>query len=285
MDVGLGLPTTVAGAGERTVVDWARLGEECGFSTLGVLDRLVYDAYEPVVALAAAAAVTRRIRLATTVLIAPYRDSAALLAKQLATVDHLAGGRLTVGVAAGNRADDFDAAGTAFAGRGRRLDAQIARMRAIWAGEGGPGPVGPRPPRGGPTVLVGGHTQAALERAARVGAGWIAGAGSSTPVAERAARARRVWSRAGRGGAPTLVALAYYALGSRGREHAERYLGGYYGFLGAGAVQRVVAGTLTGEQRLREAVEEHADAGFDELVLMPCAAELAQVDLLAKAVL
>ena len=77
MDVGIGLPSTIPGVGRDEVLEWARRAEARGFSSLGTLDRLVYDNFEPLVTLAAAAAVTERIRLATTILIAPFRINGA----------------------------------------------------------------------------------------------------------------------------------------------------------------------------------------------------------------
>ena len=82
------------------------------------IDRLAYPSYESLIALAAAAAVTERIPLVTDILIAPLRTNTALLAKQAATIDHLSGGRLTLGLAVGGREDDFTIAGTDFAGAG-----------------------------------------------------------------------------------------------------------------------------------------------------------------------
>ena len=114
MDVGIGLPSTIRGATGAQIVEWARRAEARGFSSLGTIDRIVYANYEPLTALAAAAAVTERIKLATTILIAPLRVSGAMLAKQAASVDALSGGRLVLGVAVGGREDDYEAAGADF---------------------------------------------------------------------------------------------------------------------------------------------------------------------------
>src|SRR5438045_2988648 len=83
----------------------------------------------------AAAAVTERIRLATNVLNAPYRINTALLAKQLASLDVLAEGRLWAGVGLGAREDDYVASGTSLRTRGKTLDEQLRDMKDIWAGE------------------------------------------------------------------------------------------------------------------------------------------------------
>ncbi|HEY0497141.1 MAG TPA: LLM class flavin-dependent oxidoreductase [Kutzneria sp.] len=273
MDIGVGLPTTVPGCSGPVLTGWARRAEHLGFASLGVLDRLVYDNYEPVVALAAAAAVTERIRLAATILIAAYRDSPAVLAKQLATVDHLSGGRLVVGVAAGGREDDFLAAGTTFAGRGKRLDDLVATLREVWQGD----TVGPA---AAPPLVMGGHSPAAMRRAAAHGQGWIGGGSSTAGYAALAEQARLAWKSAGREDRPRMMSLGYVSLGPDGRERAQSYLRAYYAFAGPKA-EMAAAGAITDAGRLRETIAAYAEVGCDELILFPCTTDVGQLDLIA----
>src|ERR1700761_5801850 len=159
MDIGIGLPNTVPGTEGRRLVDWAKNAEEAGFSTLGTIGRLVYPNYEELIALAAAAAVTSRIRLTTSVLLAPLYANTALFAKQAASLDRLSGGRLVLGLGLGGRDDDFSASSLPTTGKGRRLDEQLTEMRRIWGGErfGSAGAIGPEPiRRGGPQIGLGG---------------------------------------------------------------------------------------------------------------------------------
>src|SRR5260221_13963602 len=102
MDIGIGLPNAVPGTSGQDLLNWARAADGAGFSTLGTIDRIVYPNYEPLSVLAAAAAVTDRIRLATTVMLGPLRRNAALVAKQALSVDAIAGGeRLVLGIGLG----------------------------------------------------------------------------------------------------------------------------------------------------------------------------------------
>jgi alkanesulfonate monooxygenase SsuD/methylene tetrahydromethanopterin reductase-like flavin-dependent oxidoreductase (luciferase family) len=285
MDVGIGLPSTIPGVERDQLLQWARRAEARGFSCLGTIDRIVYDNYEPLIALAAAAAVTERIRLATSILIAPYRANGALVAKQAASVDRLSNGRLVLGVAVGGREDDFDVSGVDFRGRGKRFEQMLAQWEAIWAGEsfGTAGAIGPRPPRGRPTLMVGGSAGVAFERAARYGDGWIMGGGAPDQFREGAAKMRAAWEAAGREGAPRTMALTYFALGDRAEQAADGYLRDYYAFLGdyAGAI---AASAAKDAATVKQYVQGFADAGCDELILVPCDPDLAQVELLAEAI-
>ena len=285
MDVGIGLPATIPGVQGGQLLEWARRAEVRGFSTLGTIDRLVYGNYESLIALAAAAAVTERIRLATTIMIAPFRANAALIAKQAATVHHLSGGRLVLGAAVGGREDDYTASGVDFHTRGRRFDEMLDEWGRIWAGEdfGTAGAIGPKPPSGGPPVLIGGRADVAFERAARH-AGWAMGGGTPEQFTQGAAKLRAAWEAAGREGEPRTLSLAYFALGDDARGAAERYLLDYYGFLGDAAAM-VAGSAATDAGTVAGYVEAFRQAGCGELILFPCDPDPDQVDLLADAVL
>lgn len=285
MEVGIGLPTTIRGIERDQLLEWARRAEARGFSSLGTLDRLVYGNYEPLIALAAAASVTDRIRLATAILIAPYRANAALIAKQAATLDHLSHGRLVLGVAVGTREDDYEASAVDFHTRGKRFDEMLDQWKQVWAGEpfGTAGPVGPQPPNGRPELFIGGTADVAHRRAAKHGDGWIMGGGPPDELREGATKLRAAWKAAGRDGAPRTMALGYFALGEGARQAADRYLHEYYAFLGDFA-DKIAAGAATNAAAVKQYVQAFADAGCDELILFPCSPETDQVDLLADAI-
>src|SRR5439155_15259363 len=115
--------------------------------SLGTVDRIVYPNFEPLVALAAVAAVTEQIRLSTTVLLGPLRPNAVVVAKQALTLDNLSGGRFWLGIGLGAREDDYEISGIPTKGRGATLDRQLDQIRKIWSGdEVGPKAVSP----GGP---------------------------------------------------------------------------------------------------------------------------------------
>jgi alkanesulfonate monooxygenase SsuD/methylene tetrahydromethanopterin reductase-like flavin-dependent oxidoreductase (luciferase family) len=286
MKVGIGLPNTVPGTEGGDMRDWAIRAEAAGFSTLGTIDRLVYGNHEPLTALSYAAAVTERIGLLTSILLAPLRANAALLAKQAASVDVLSGGRLTLGMAVGGREDDFDVSGVEYHRRGEIFDRQLDEMHRLWSGEkvGFAGGVGPQPRDGRPEVVIGGRSDASFRRAAQ-NAGWMMGGGPPDSFPPEVERLRAAWAEAGRSGEPRMMALGYYALGNDAREQAVRYITDYYGFLGAEAAQGFGASVPADPQSVRDVVEAFEQAGCDEFVLFPTSSDPAQVDLLAEAVL
>jgi len=286
VDVGIGLPNAVPDTAGRTLIEWARLADEAGFSTLGTIGRLVYPNAEELISLAAAAAVTSRIRLTTSILLAPLHANTALFAKQAATLDRISDGRLVLGLGIGGREDDFAVSGLTMAARGRRFDEQLTAMKRIWAGEGieGAGPIGPAPARpGGPELILGGATEASFRRVARLGDGWIMGGGTPDMFAQAAAAVDQFWLDAGREGRPRKLSLAYFALGPDARAEADGYLQHYYAFLGDIAGQ-ISAGAAISPEMIKGYAGAFADAGCDELIFVPTSSRLDQVDLLAQAV-
>jgi hypothetical protein len=133
MRVGVWLPNAMPFGLERGFfLDWVRLADEAGFDTLSTVDRPNYDLWDPLTSLAAAAAVTQRIRLATTTLPLPNRNEV-LVAKQAAVIDRVSGGRLTLGVSLGSRPDDYEVFGATLAHRVTRFRRQLATIQRVWA--------------------------------------------------------------------------------------------------------------------------------------------------------
>jgi alkanesulfonate monooxygenase SsuD/methylene tetrahydromethanopterin reductase-like flavin-dependent oxidoreductase (luciferase family) len=251
---------------------WAREADQGPFAALGVLDRVVYDNYEPMTALAAAAAVTERVLLASSIVIAPIR-SPVLLAKQAASVQALSGGRLILGTGLGAREDDYVAAGSRYSTRGRRLTDMLVEMREVWEQD----KVGPHVER--PVLLAGGAGGLAASRMARYADGYVHSGGPPRAFARAAAEALAAWEDFGRPGRPELWGMSYFQLGDD-VEIGRAYLRDYYAFTGPFA-DRIAAGLLTSKPALDEHLCGYAEAGCDCLILYPTVAEIGQLHALA----
>jgi alkanesulfonate monooxygenase SsuD/methylene tetrahydromethanopterin reductase-like flavin-dependent oxidoreductase (luciferase family) len=277
MRIGVGLPTTFPDVGGQLLIDWARNAEKHDMASLGVLDRVVHDGYEPLAALAAAAAATSSIQLVTMIVISPLRNTA-LLARQSLSVHALSGGRLALGVSVGARKDDYDAVGIDYTTRGRRLTEQLASIRDLWDERPIPVPL-ERPPA--PELLVGGGSDVTFARVARYADGYVHGGGPPRAFARAADKARAAWSDAGRPGKPHLWGQGYFALGDDATIAAGiAYLREYYAFTGP-YIERIVAELLTTPQAITQFVRGYAEAGCDDLVLFPAVAHPEQLDRLA----
>jgi len=278
MDVAIGLPNAVPGTTGEQLTEWARRAEARGFSSLGTIDRVAYPNLEPLTALAAAAAVTERIGLATTVLLGPLRENPVALAKQVASVHKISDGRMTLGIGLGGRDDDYEIAAVETGSRGKDLDAMLERIKEVWEGEE-MGPDHSSQPR----VLVGGAVEASFKRAARFGDGWIAAGAPPAQFAEWRQEFERVWSEAGREERPENAALAYFSLGDRAEEDARDYLTHYYAWLGEDIANFIVDSAAKDGEAVQGTIGAFAEAGCQELFLFPSSSDPAQVDLLADA--
>jgi len=285
MRISIGLPMRAPGLPATALLDWARRADAAPFASLAVMDRVVSMAQEPLTLLASVAGVTSRIRLMTSVIIVPTRETT-LLARQAASLDALSGGRLSLGVGIGVRTSDYDATGVDFHRRGRREEEQLAILRRLWKGEplgDGIGPIGPAPARvGGPELLVGGYVPAIAGRIARWGDGFMAPGGGEPAEMERLwALILQEWAAAGRAGQPRWVGATYYALGPNAGEAAATYIRTNYQFDPALAERRL-ATLPKGRNEVIEAIRRQEQMGVDEMILRPVTPDLSMLDELAE---
>ncbi|MBI3076348.1 MAG: TIGR03619 family F420-dependent LLM class oxidoreductase [Deltaproteobacteria bacterium] len=198
MEFGAHLPVIVFGDTRpptaKELLDYAVLAEELEYAAISANDHIIFRTgwLDALTLLAAVCMATKRVRLATTVLLPALRNPV-VCAKALATLDLLSGGRLLVGVGAGSYLPDFEACGVPFEERWRRLDESIRVLRQLWSDQPArhDSPfypltdvrMEPKPlQRPGPPVWVGSWgSEAGLRRAARLGDGWIASAYNTTP--------------------------------------------------------------------------------------------------------
>lgn len=231
----------------ESVLDLAQRAEALEFSSLWLADHVAFPTavasrypysatgdfpadladplLEPIATLGVLAGATKRIRLGTAVLVMPYRNPV-LLGRMLVTLDQFSGGRIILGAGVGWLEEEFVAlGGPPFAKRGKATDEYIEIVKAICAGgtvsyEGetyrfeplhsSPGSVQrPHPP-----IIVGGVTDAALRRVARLGDGWLALAANPVQLGAQIATLRRLWAEHGRAGAPTLVCKLFLSIGT-----------------------------------------------------------------------
>ena len=289
MKVGVGLPFRMPTESWEYIEQLARRADEGPFSSFAALDRLAYDNYEAMIELAAVAAVTKRLGLMTTVLLAPLRN-AGVLAKQAATIDAISNGRLTLGLAVGGREDDAIVAPAAFHDRGRRFEEQLTHMRRIWAGDvldGAERPVGPRPVQpGGPPILIGGSSPRAMARIGRFADGYVMGgrALEAEWAQDVMAQVDASWAAAGREGCPRVVVTLPCALGPGAEEAVAGALADYYGGRDTPGAVRLERPQPTSPEIIRNAVRLHEELGTDEIIFRPVTPDLEQVDRLADAI-
>ena len=277
MQVGVGLPDTIANLRGDLMLQWAQQADAGPFSSVAVLDRLLYDSYEPITTLAAAAAVTERVQLATMIVISPLRNTT-LLAKSARTVNALSNGRFTLGISIGARRDDYQLANVPYHKRGSILDQQLLDLNEQWDNEA----IGPQSANR-PSLMIGGMSDVTFGRVARFADGYMHGGGPPRAFERNATQARAAWADAGRPGNPKLWGMGYFAFGETAVAAGADYLRDYYAFTGPFA-ERIVQGLLTTPQAIAQFIRGYADAGCDNLILFPVTADLDQLHQLADVV-
>ena len=293
MKIGMSLPVMVPGFDREAVHAWARRIDAGPFSCIASGERINFPNPEVLVTLATAAAVTERAKILFDVSVVPLH-APVLLAKQVATLDVMSGGRVVLGVGVGGREEDYAALGSEFgASRFDRLEQGVGTMRRIWRGErvvaSALRPVEPLPVQaGGPEILAGSLFPRSIRRAARFADGLkgFSFGPSVEEVARGFERARVAWREAGRP-APRLTTGFWFALppaGADGRAQMDGYVGRYLNFLGPDAPRKIAPTVRAVDAAaLRDAVGEMEDLGCDELVLVPTSLDVDEVDRAAAA--
>ncbi|MEZ4333532.1 MAG: LLM class flavin-dependent oxidoreductase [Myxococcota bacterium] len=292
MEIGMTLPGMDPGLDRGRLLDWTRRIEAGPFATLAFGERMAFYNPELIALFGACAVLTERVKLRTTVLVMPLHQPV-MLAKQLATLDVLSNGRLSVGIGIGGREEDVRAVSADPARRrNAALAEDVACMRRVWQGEpvveGLLRPVEPAPVQpGGPELLSGAMGPKAVRLAASwadglCGFSWGATAGEVAPTLQLA---RDAWREAGRG-RPRLVTGFWVALGDGGRAQIAEHLGRYLNWLdpAARAQAQGNAGFAGTAGELRDLLRRIEDLGADEVHLVPTCGEPAEVDRLAEAI-
>lgn len=283
MDFGVCLPYMEHDYGRDEVLGWCRAIDEGPFSSLTCGERITGYTLEMRAVLAAAAAVTERVRIIPSLYVLPMH-SAVWAAKEVATLDVLSNGRVTLTVGVGGRENDYRAVGASFERRHARMDEQVAEMRRIWRGEPpfeGADEVGPRPIQvDGPPILAGAMGPKAIRRAAEWADGIYAFsmAGKPEEIQRMFEMAEEAWKDAGRSEGPRRVAGFWYSLADDSEVHLRSYVHRYLKIFGEDAA-RAIAKTMTcySEGAIRASIEGIEAVGCDELLLVPASAELDEV--------
>ena len=223
MDFGICTPHYGKAIDVQKIIENVQYAEKLGFDSIWVTDHIIVprsmdliyrdNMLEPVVLLSHLAGLTPRVKLGTSVLILPYRNPV-VLAKMLATIDQLSGGRLIVGVGGGWMTEEFAALSTSYPERGKFSDECLRVMRETWTQESvsfhgqytsfQDMRVSPLPAQKHLPIWVGGVSPRARRRAAEFGDGWHATSLTPEAVAEGVQHLKKLWTKHGRSGEPVI---------------------------------------------------------------------------------
>lgn len=287
MKVGVCMPYMVRDYDRERILNWARKIDSGPFDSLSCGERITGHTYEMRTLLAACAAVTERVRIIPALYVLPMH-SAALSAKEIATLDVISNGRVAVTVGVGGREKDYQAVGASFAHRHARLDQQVAEMRQVWRGEGlfdGCDPLGPASPQGAAIpIYAGAMGPKSMARASKWADG-IYGAemsGSREAATQIFAAARAAWTASGRSDKPYLIGSFWYSLAPDAETVLKSYVHDYMKIAGEELARQFVS-TMTRHtpEAILQGLENLRAAGADEVLLVPASAHYDEVDRLA----
>lgn len=288
MRFGICLPYMERDYDRATILAWCRRADAGPFYSLSCGERITGYTYEMRVLLAAAAAVTERVRIVPSLYVLPMH-SAVWAAKEIATLDVLSQGRVTMTVGVGGREKDYRAVGASFERRHQRMDQQVDEMRRIWAGEPpfeGADPVGPEPiQRGGPPLLLGAMGPKSMQRGARWAQGLYAFSmnGEGSEIRNMLEMADKAWETQGRADRPYRMAGFWCSLADNAAPRLRQYVFDYLKIMGDDAAHAVSSMmTRSSPDAIRESIDSYSKLGVDEIMFVPATADLAEIDRLAE---
>jgi len=284
MKIGLCFPYTQEGMSRELMLEWFRRVDEGPFSTISCGERLVGPSVDMMATLAAAAAVTERVRIVPTLYVLPMH-SAIKVAKHAATLDLISGGRTTITVGIGGRVHDYMCMEKEPVRRHARMDEQVAQIRRIWAGEipfEGAEPVGPRLVQpGGPPILAGVMGPKAIKRAANWADGvysW-SGNGVAKEMEKQQTWVVSAWQDAGREEPPERVAGFWYSLAPNADEKLKDYVYKYIKTIGEGPARAMSRSVdRSSPDAVRASLDAFEELGVEECWLNSATAEVAEID-------
>jgi len=286
--IGLCFPYTQENLSRDLMLEWFRRVDEGPFSTLSCGERMVGSSVDMMATLAAAAAVTRRVRIAPTLYVLPMHP-AIKVAKHAATLDLISDGRTTITVGIGGRLQDYQCMEKEAVRRHERMDEQVAEIRRIWAGEPpfeGAEPVGPRVVQpGGPPILAGVMGPKAIARAARWADGIYSWSGNGVPreIAKQQGLVLSEWEAAGRVEAPIRVGGFWSCLAPNADEKLKAYVYKYVRFLGDAPARAIAAkADRSSPDAICESLDAYEELGLEECWLSTATPELAEIDALLE---
>jgi alkanesulfonate monooxygenase SsuD/methylene tetrahydromethanopterin reductase-like flavin-dependent oxidoreductase (luciferase family) len=290
MKIGICMPYMTRDYDRERILTWARLIDQGPFASLSCGERMTGHTFEMNTILTAAAAVTERVRIISSLHVLPMR-SAVLTAKEAATLDVISNGRVAVTVGVGGRENDYRALSAPFTNRHQRLDDQVAEMKKVWRGEPlweGADEAGPRSPQGANIPLYAGAMgPKAIARAVK----WADGIYGCSMQGDREGHqqvfdlAKEGWSAAGRAGKPYLIGSFWYSLAPDAESELKSYVHNYMKYMGPDIADFMRdAMTRHNQDAIREAIENVRAAGADELLLVPATAHYDEVEELAELV-
>lgn len=289
MEVGLAIPQMARGLDRERVIGWCVAADKGPFSSISAGERITFRNLEGITLCAAAAVATERVRVMTNVIVLPWHEPA-LIAKELATIDVMSGGRLDVAVGVGGRWQDYASLNSPFENRHQRLDDAVVELKRLWSGGAAADgeSVGPEPVQiGGPRFFGSAMGPKSMARVAR----WAHGVSGFTLMADvdeakrQFSAAESAWSAAGRTDKPRHMTGTFVSLGKDSRDVLRQFAYEYLEVFSPDFARQLSESMRIHEKAaLRDLLVEMKEVGCDEFIVVPATSDPAMANEVAEVI-